>query len=149
MTQNTAMAQSKVAPLHATQMTTELGRTSISDAVVAKIAGIAAREIKGVYALVPQGVSDTLVGLAQKVTGSDMRGHGVNVEVGTREAAVDLNIVAHYGVNIPQVADEVRQNIIEKVKAMTGLIVKEVNVEVSDLYFPEDDAPKTPERRVE
>ena len=56
--------------------------------------------------------------------------------VGEIEAAVDLGMSVDYGENIPQVADAVRSNIIGRMQAMTGLIVKEVNIDVTDLYFP-------------
>lgn len=134
----------------ATSLITDFGKTIISDAVVAKIASIAAREIEGVHSLSTKGVSDTLAGIARKVTGTDSRGHRVDVEVGTKEAAVDLNLVVTYGVSIPEVAEAVRANIIETIKIMTGLIVKEVNIGVTNLYFPEDDnQEKEKERRVE
>ena len=134
----------------ATALVSDYGRTVISDSVVAKIASIATREIEGVHSLSARGMSDTLMGLARKVTGTDTRGQGVNVEVGTKEAAIDLSIVVNYGVSIPQIAEAVRENIIETVKMMTGLSVKEVNIGVTDLYFPEDDdKEKEPERRVE
>lgn len=134
----------------ATSLITDYGKTVISDSVVAKIASIATREIEGVHSLAAKGVSETLMGLAKKVTGSDSRGQGVNVEVGTKEAAVDINIVVEYGVSIPAIAEAVRENIINTVKLMTGLIVKEVNIGITDLYFPEDDE-QEPEkgRRVE
>lgn len=134
----------------ATALVTGFGKTVISDSVVAKIASIATREVEGIHSLSARGMSGTLVGLAKKVTGSDTRGQGVEVEVGTREAAVDLSVVVEYGVSIPQVAEAVRQNVIETIKIMTGLIVKEVNIDVTDLYFPDDDN-KEPEkeRRVE
>ena len=60
----------------------------------------------------------------------------VNVVVGEIEAAIDLGMSVDYGENIPQVADAVRRNIIGRIQAMTGLIVKEVNIDVTDLYFP-------------
>ena len=60
--------------------------------------------------------------------------------MGQREAAVDLNMTVDYGVSIPQVAEAVRQNIVERVRGMTGLIVKEVNINAADLYFPEEEA---------
>lgn len=134
----------------ATELITEQGRTTIADAVVAKVAGIATREVAGVHELVMQGAGETLAGLTQRVTGSDTRTQGVNVEVGEREAAIDLRMTVDYGVSIPQVADAVRRNIISRVQAMTGLLVKEVNIDVTDLYFPEDKArPQPVERRVD
>lgn len=125
------------------------GRTVIADVVVAKVAGIAAREVPGVYSLVPQGTGAALVGLTQRVMRTDATTQGVRVEVGEREAAFDLRIVVEYGVSIPQVADAVRQNVTERIQAMTGLRVKEVNIEVSDLHFPEEENAPEAEPRVQ
>jgi uncharacterized alkaline shock family protein YloU len=126
------------APMRASQRS-ELGTTSIADVVVSKIAAIAAREIAGVHELVPGNVAASVSGLAQRVIGGDSRARGVSVEVGQREAAIDLYVRVDYGVNIAQVADAIRQAIIGRIEAMTGLVVKEVNVNVIDLYFADDD----------
>ncbi|KAB8139575.1 Asp23/Gls24 family envelope stress response protein [Chloroflexia bacterium SDU3-3] len=123
---------------------TDTGATAIATNVVAKIAGIAAREVEGVHALVGSGAGDALSGLAQRVTGEDASERGVSVEVGQREAAVDLKLITVYGASIPDVAQAVRKNIIGRMQEMTGLIVTEVNIDVVDLYFPEDTSP-TPE----
>ena len=126
------------------QLTTEHGRTTIADVVVAKIAALAAREVTGVHELPPQGAGGAIAGLAQRVTGgSDPRTQGVAVEVGEREAAVDLRLTVDYEVSIAQVAEAVRQNVIARVQGMTGLVVREVNIAVDDLFFP-DDAPPPP-----
>ena len=63
----------------------------------------------------------------------------MSVEVGEREAAVDLTLVIEYGESIPQVSEAVRNNVIKRVEGITGLSVTEVNVEVNDLYFPGDE----------
>jgi len=138
----------------AATLVSEQGRTSIADSVVAKIAGLAAREIDGVYQLVESGAGAAISGLAQRVTGTAAVDRGVAVEVGQREAAVDLKMITIYGASIPDVAQAVRQNIITRVREMTGLLVKEVNIDVTDLYFPgEERTPpqkaETPARRVE
>jgi uncharacterized alkaline shock family protein YloU len=117
---------------------TDHGITTIADAVVAKMAGIAAREVQGVHEL---GTSfRRLVGRAR--TGDSLT-QGVNVEVGKKEAAIDLVIVVEYGHSIPTVAQALRDNIITKVETGTGLIVKEVNIEVDDLYVPSEEPAPT------
>ncbi|HUE85837.1 MAG TPA: Asp23/Gls24 family envelope stress response protein [Vicinamibacterales bacterium] len=126
----------------ATELVTEQGTTTIADVVVSKIAAIAAREVAGVHDLVMQGMGGTVTELAQLVTGADKRSRGVNVEVGEREAAIDLKLTLDYGVSIPQVAEAVRRNIISRLEAMTGLNVKEVNIDVTDLYFAEEERQK-------
>jgi uncharacterized alkaline shock family protein YloU len=115
------------------------GKTSIANGVVAKIVGIAAREIDGVHDVVGSGAGATISGLASRVTRGDTRAQGVSVEVGEREAAASITIIAMYGVSIPQVADAVRRNIIDRVEAMTGLTVIAVDIAVTDLYFPEEE----------
>ena len=127
-------------PGDAVQLDSGHGKTVISDSVVSKIVGAAAREIEGVHDLVPMGAGATIAGFAGRLARTDQRSTGVSVEVGQREAAVDLNMTVDYGVSIPQVAEAVRQNIVERVRGMTGLIVKEVNINAADLYFPEEEA---------
>jgi uncharacterized alkaline shock family protein YloU len=77
---------------------------------------------------------------------TDERTQGVAVEVGEREAAVDVTLIVEFGESIPQVSQAVRQNVIKRIEGITGLSVTEVNVSVNDLYFPGDEAPETPAR---
>lgn len=124
----------------AVQLDTGHGKTVIAEGVVAKIAAVAAREVDGIHDLVPLGTGAAIAGFAGRITRADQRATGVSVEVGKREAAIDLNMTVDYGVNIPQVAEAVRQNIMERIHAMTGLVVKEVNINAADLYFPDEQA---------
>ncbi|MGH9183530.1 MAG: Asp23/Gls24 family envelope stress response protein [Acidimicrobiales bacterium] len=115
--------------------TGETGTTSIADTVVEKIAAIAAREVDGVASLggAVSGALSTVVG---RIRGSEHATAGVGVEVGSRQAAVDLTIKARYPVPIPALADNVRQNVIDRLQSMTGLEVVEVNIAIVDLEFP-------------
>ena len=113
------------------------GRTIVMESVVAKIAGLAVREVPGVHNLVPYGAGQAITSFARNIRGSDMRELGVHVEVGTIEAAVDVRIVAEYGACIPDIATSIRENVTARVGEMTGLRVKEINIEVVDLYFDE------------
>lgn len=119
----------------------ENGKTLVAEEVVAKIAGLAVREVEGVHELVAFGAGQTLTSLAKTITREDMKDLGVRVEVGTVEAAVDVRIIANYGASIPRVAEGIRKNVTEKIKHMTGLRTKEVNIEVLDLWFPESAVP--------
>jgi len=114
------------------------GQTRVSEEVVAKIAGLAVREVPGVRSLVPFGAGQTLTSLASQLRGNDMKDLGIHVEVGTIEVAVDVRIVADYGVSIPHIAEQIRENLALRVTEMTGLRLKEVNIEVVDLYFPDE-----------
>lgn len=118
------------------------GRTTIAASVVQKIAGIAAREISGVHAL-GGGVSRAFGAIRERIPGGGTGGStvsGVQVEVGEKQAAVDLDIVVEYGAAIVDLARAVRRNVISAVEAMTGLEVIEVNVAVNDIHLPELDA---------
>ncbi len=110
------------------------GTTIIGETVVSKVADAAAREIQGVIDLVG-GVGGTLRRLTP---GLSERGSGADVEVGRRETIIELNIVAAFGISIPQMAEAVRANVIEQIEYATGLEVKEVNIEISDVAFPSE-----------
>jgi uncharacterized alkaline shock family protein YloU len=115
------------------------GRTRIADSVVARIVGIAAREVPGVRDMVSAGAGGAFAGLAGRVTGQDQLDRGVAVEVGEVECIVDLNIIVDYGESIPQVADSLRRNISGRLRTMTGLEAREVNINVADIFFPEQE----------
>ena len=117
---------------------TEHGTTSISSSVVAKIAAMSTQEIPGVQAM-GKSVSRAFGAIRSKVPGaSPATAQGVSVEVGERQAAVDIDIVCYYGQSIVETADAIRQNVIERIEGMTGLEVVEVNVSVDDLYIESD-----------
>ena len=118
------------------------GNTIIDDAVVKKIAGIAAQEIEKVQ--VGGGTSAAVGGFLGSVTGAVTGSSsgpapttGVSVEVGNEEAAVDLTVALEYGVAIPRTTEAVRRNVINRVESLTGLRVTEVNITVNDVQFPE------------
>jgi len=81
--------------------------------------------------------------------GGPSASQGVSVEVGERQAAVDLDVVVEYGVAIADVAEAVRRNVITAVSRMTGLEVTEVNVSVDDIHVPGDDAEDQEPARVQ
>lgn len=132
------------------RLQTDRGVTTIDDIVVAKIAALAAREVEGVAQL-GGNVSSTLGSVLGRIRGEGEQHQttGVGVEVGERQAAVDLTMTASYPASIPQISDSVRQNVIDRVESLTGLEVVEVNIGVSDLRFPEDERQEEEERERE
>jgi len=115
------------------------GNTIIHHEVVAKIVGVAVSEVDGVHELVPWGTNQTVSAFAKRIVGKSMRDLGVNVDVGSIEAAVDVRIVTTYGHSIVNIANSIRENVRERIETLTGLRVTEVNVEIIDLFFPEDE----------
>ncbi|MFB2557387.1 Asp23/Gls24 family envelope stress response protein [Herbiconiux liangxiaofengii] len=122
----------------ATATQTVLGKTVINDGVVSKVAGIAARESAGVYAL-GGGAARAFGAIRDAISSTDL-GQGISVEVGETQVAVDVTIVAEYPAPLQDVADGVRANIIRAVETIIGLEVTEVNVTVNDVHLPSDDA---------
>ncbi|MFE2429543.1 Asp23/Gls24 family envelope stress response protein [Streptomyces sp. NPDC059373] len=124
------------------------GRTTISDGVVEKIAGLAARDVLGVHAL-GSGFSRTFGAVRDRVPGGKSQTPGVRAEVGEVQTALDLAIVVDYGVSIVEVARVVRENVIVAVERMTGLEVVEVNIVVGDVKLPDDFDDEQTEQRVQ
>lgn len=144
MTSQTGESRSDTSPTMASSGSSDLvtsqGRTSIADAVVQKIAGVSAREVSGVHKL-GTGSARAFGAIRERIPGSagPNASQGVTVEVGERQAAIDLDIVVEYGVAIVDVASAIRRNVISALQRMTGLEVTEVNVSVDDIYLPGDD----------
>jgi uncharacterized alkaline shock family protein YloU len=128
---------------------TERGSTSISDSVVSKIAGIASQEVDGIR--MGSGGSQAMSGLLGSITGgsSGSQTQGVSVEVGQEEAAIDLTLTAEYGKSIPQLAEAVRRNVANRVESLVGLRVTEVNITVSNIFFPQQEAEQERQRQLE
>ena len=141
---SSAVTQASPSALQSTQ-----GTTTIAEGVVQKIAGLAAREVSGVYAL-GGGAARTLGALRERIPGaSQATGQGVSVEVGEKQAAVDLDLVTEYGVPIADVSRSVRRNVIASVEGMTGLQVTEVNISVNDIHLPTEDEGRQEPARVQ
>ncbi|WP_041285436.1 Asp23/Gls24 family envelope stress response protein [Desulfoscipio gibsoniae] len=107
-----------------------LGAIRIADDVVRIIAGLAATEVSGVVSM-----SGGVVGGITEKLGRKNLSKGVKVEVGEKEAAVDLFIVVEYGSRIPEVAAKIQDAVKSAIEKMTGLVVVEVNVNVQGVAF--------------
>ena len=124
-----------------TDLLTAQGRTSIADSVVRKIAAIAAREVSGVHDL-GTGGARAMGSIRERLPGGTTSGgvtQGVAVEVGERQAAVDLDVVVEYGVSIVDLSQAIRRNVVAALERMTGLQVTEVNILVDDIHIDTDD----------
>jgi uncharacterized alkaline shock family protein YloU len=141
-TSATSPEQATTSPVNT--LATAQGTTTVADSVVQKIAGLATREVNGVYAL-GGGASRAFGAIRERIPGATASAaQGVAVEVGETQAAVDLEILVEYGVSIADLAKAVRRNVITAIERMTGLEVVEVNIHVNDVHIPgaEDTAPE-------
>ncbi|MFD4024367.1 Asp23/Gls24 family envelope stress response protein [Streptomyces sp. NPDC058576] len=119
------------------------GRTTITDNVVATIAGIAIRETEGVHS-VGRGASKALGAVTGRMPGSSGSGssgarRAVKVEVGEKQTAIDVDVEVEYGTPIHELADLIRTHVTDAVETMTGLEVVEINIVVFDVHIPGDD----------
>lgn len=114
------------------------GKTIINDAVIAKVAGIAAREVNGVYGL-GGGAARALGAIREAMNSTDLT-QGIKVEVGETQVAVDVSIIAQYPAPLQTVANGVRSAIIRAIETLVGMDVTEVNVTVNDVHLPSDDS---------
>ncbi|MER6365456.1 Asp23/Gls24 family envelope stress response protein [Kitasatospora sp. NPDC001527] len=131
-------AASPASPGAASGSVGERGRTALAVGVVEKIAGMAAREINGIHAL-GSGLARTFGAMRDRVPGGrGSVGRGIKAEVGEKQTAIDIALVVEYGVVIPELARQVRENIIDAVERMTGLEVVEVNIAVNDVHLPDE-----------
>ena len=100
---------------------------------IQKIIGIALDEIDGLLTIDGGFFSN----IAGKLVNTDNTTSGVDVEVGKKQVAVDLSIVAEYGKDVTTIYDKMKQVISNEVKKMTGLDVIEINVNVVDVKTKE------------
>ena len=138
-TARTATANNTPAVPTESALVSTRGRTTIADTVVEKIAGLAAREVRGIYEL-GGGAARAFGAVRERIPGAKASiGQGVSVEVGERQAAVDLDVVVEYGAEIGEVTKAVRRNVIDSIERMTALEVTEVNINVGNVHVAGDD----------
>ena len=109
------------------------GELVFEDKVIQKIIGIALDEIDGLLT-VDGGFFSNIAG---KLVNTDNTTSGVDVEVGKKQVAVDLSIVAEYCKDVTTIYDKIKQVISNEVRKMTGLDVIEINVNVVDVKTKE------------
>jgi uncharacterized alkaline shock family protein YloU len=127
---------------HQSPLRSGLGTTTIQKSVVAAIVGMAAQEVEGLSmshggTRLPGDTSPTVGEFVDNLTGGGGRTRGLSVEVGERQATVDLTVNVAYGHSIPQLTEAARRRVTERVESLTGLEVSKVNINVNDVTLPE------------
>ena len=73
-------------------------------------------------------------GITETISGKKNLSKGIKVDVGEKDAKIDVNIIVEYGARIPEVAFEIQSRVKKAVENMTGLKVLEVNVHVQGVH---------------
>jgi uncharacterized alkaline shock family protein YloU len=116
------------------------GHTTIANEVVEKIAGIAAREVPGVYDLGGD-VARVLSAVKEKLhLGEESAAQGVSVKLEGKTAEIVVVIVIEFGFQVFSVTEKVREKVISSVENLLGLEVVSVDVTVDDVHVPDEGA---------
>lgn len=107
----------------------EESKLIIEDKVVAKIARIAINNVDGILDM-KGNFADSI---GSFFGSNDRSTAGVNVEVGEKEAKINLDVIIEYGKNARQIFNDIQRTVSANVKEMTGLDVVTVNVDVVDV----------------
>ena len=114
----------------AAEMITKLGKITVADDLISSIAGFAAVENVGIVGMNAKKASDSFI----ELFGKDNMRRGVKVTVVSPDVIdIDLYVTLEYGVSLPAVAQNAKNNVKYRVEEMTGLAVRAVNVHVENI----------------
>ena len=109
------------------------GELTYEDKVIQKIIGLSLENVPGLLDI-DGGFFSKLTG---KLINTDNVASGINVEVGKKQVAVDLNVIVEYQKNVPELYKKIKEIVVSEISKMTDLEVVEVNVDVVDIKTKE------------
>ena len=101
-------------------------RVSVTDEALATIIGLAAHEVPGVVGMAPAGLREGI----KRILGVAQADEGVEV-ARSDDTSVDLHVVVAYGVNIPVVADSIRERVLYASKTYAGVELGTVRIHIA------------------
>lgn len=104
-------------------------KLSFDEAVIAKIAGKTSQEIDGILSMDGGFFSD----IADKFRSNTDFTKGIDIEIGEKQVAIDMDILIEYGKSAKDIFKELTMKVTEQIEHITGLTVIEVNVHVTDV----------------
>ena len=108
----------------------EMGTVSVSEDLIATIAGYAAVENYGIVGMCARSAGDAIV----ELFGKENLQKGVLVEkIGENEVDITLHVALQYGVSLPAVSQNTKQNVRYRIEDMTGVTVRCVNIFVESI----------------
>ncbi len=112
---------------------TQFGQISLSENVIATIAGLATVECYGLVGMSSRRLKD---GLNQMLKKDDLS-KGVEIRICEDKLIIELYIIVSYGTKISEVAHNVMEKVKYTVEYYTGLEVEEVNINVQGVRVQE------------
>ncbi len=107
------------------ELTNQLGKITVSNDVVATIAGISAMEVFGLVGMASR--KQLKDGIAE-LLGRENLSRGIEVRTENEEVVIDMYIIVSYGTKISEVAHNVQQKVIYTLENNMGVKVSHVNV---------------------
>lgn len=105
-----------------------------SNGVIEKIVALATREVPHVL-----GMKGNLMHFVQEQFGAENLTKGVSVEVtDDNRVVVNISVIIEYGAYAPDIFDDVKARVTERLTAMTGLEVAGINLRIDDVVTPEE-----------
>ena len=105
-----------------------------SNGVIEKIVAMATREVPHVL-----GMKGNLMHFVQEQFGAENLTKGVSVEVtDDNRVVVNISVIIEYGAYAPDIFEEVKERVTERLGAMSGLEVAGINLRIEDVLTPEE-----------
>lgn len=105
-----------------------------SNGVIEKIVALATREVPHVL-----GMKGNLMHFVQEQFGAENLTKGVTVEVtDDNRVVVNISVIIEYGAYAPDVFEDVKERVTDRLEAMTGLRVAGINLRIEDVVTPEE-----------
>lgn len=105
-----------------------------SNGVIEKIVAMATREVPHVL-----GMKGNLMHFVQEQFGAESLTKGVSVEVTEdNRVVVNISVIIEYGAYAPDIFEDVKERVTERLQAMTGLEVAGINLRIEDVVTPEE-----------
>lgn len=107
----------------------DVGTVKISEEVLAAIASLATKEVDGVAEIIGAKQSSFL-------GGKKSLGKGIKITLDNEEAVIEMSISVRYGEVLVDVAKKIQDSVKKSVENMTDIPVREVNVNIAGIDFP-------------
>ena len=109
---------------------TDNGKISVSEDIIATIAGYAAIENYGIIGMCARTAGDAFV----ELFGRDTMQKGVKIDKADDQTVdISLHVALQYGVSLPAVAENTKKNVKYRIEEMTGVPVRNVNIFVESI----------------